>query len=222
MGLYENIKTICAKKGISVSELEKSLNLPRSSIAKYNTNTPSVEKVRIIAERLNVTIDELMGMPSIPRITNQYVYESLRNAKESIAPLSSIPHRHLIPVLGRVSAGFPIEAEQEILDWEEISDSMAATGEFFALKIQGDSMEPKFSHGDTVIIKQQQTAEDGDFVIAIVNGNEGVCKKLKKYKDGIALVSLNPAYSPMYFSKEEINTTPVQIIGLVKELRAKF
>ena len=128
-----------------------------------------------------------------------------------------------IPVLGRVAAGIPIDAIEEIIDYEEITDDMAKTGEYFGLLIRGDSMEPKISNGDVVIVKKQDDADDGDLVIAIVNGNEGCCKRIKKYDDGtIALVSTNPAYSPMFFTASEQTETPVRIIGKVKELRAKF
>ena len=83
-------------------------------------------------------------------------------------------------------------------------------------------MEPKFSDGDVVIVRKQNDAESDDIVIAMVNGDDATCKKLKKYDDGIALISTNPAYDPMYFSKEEIETKPVRILGRVVELRAKF
>ena len=127
-----------------------------------------------------------------------------------------------INVLGRVAAGIPIDAVEEIIDTEEITEDMAKTGTFFGLQIHGNSMEPKFSEGDIVIVRQQDDAETDDIVIAIVNGDEATCKKLKKYHDGIVLISTNPAYEPMYFSNKEIMDKPVKIIGVVKELRAKF
>ena len=133
------------------------------------------------------------------------------------------PHPVRIPVYGRVAAGIPMEAIQEIIDWEEIASVMASDGEYFALQIHGDSMEPKISNGDVVIVRKQETADDGDLVIALVNGNDAVCKRLKRYDNGtLALISTNPAYDPMYFTKSEIDNTPVRILGKVKELRAKF
>lgn len=127
-----------------------------------------------------------------------------------------------IPVLGRVAAGIPLDAVEEIIDYEEIPEAMAADGEYFGLRINGDSMEPKISNGDVVIVRKQDTADDGDLIIALVNGDEGCCKRLKKYENGIALISTNPAYNPMYFSADEVGNSPVRIIGKVKELRAKF
>lgn len=83
-------------------------------------------------------------------------------------------------------------------------------------------MEPKISNGDVVIVRKQSDADDRDLVIALVNGDDAVCKRLKKYEDGIALLSNNPSYEPLYFSNKEIEDKPVSIIGKVKELRAKF
>lgn len=130
--------------------------------------------------------------------------------------------RYYVNVLGCVSAGIPIEAIQDIIDTEEISEKMARTGTFFGLSIKGDSMEPKISNGDVVIVRQQYDAETGDIVIATINGNEATCKRLRKYKEGIELIPNNPSYEPLYFSNKEIEEKPVKIIGKVVELRAKF
>lgn len=139
-------------------------------------------------------------------------------------PLSNNKHRKgvIINVLGRVAAGVPIEMIEDIVDTEEITEEMARTGDFFALQIHGDSMEPKISEGDVVIVRKQDDAESDNIVIATVNGTDATCKRLKKYAGGIALISNNPAYEPMYFSNEEIIEKPVRILGKVVELRAKF
>ena len=90
-----------------------------------------------------------------------------------------------IPVLGRVPAGVPIEAVEDIIDYEEIPVEMAKDGEFFGLQIKGDSMEPRICEGDVVIVRKQDDAESGDLVIAMINGDEATCKRLMKYSDGI-------------------------------------
>lgn len=128
----------------------------------------------------------------------------------------------VINVLGQVAAGIPIEAIEDIIDTEEITEEMAKTGNFFGLKIRGDSMEPRMCEGDVVIVRQQNDAESGDIVIATVNGDTATCKCLRKYRDGIELVSNNPSYEPMFFSNKEIENKPVKIIGKVVELRGKF
>ena len=127
-----------------------------------------------------------------------------------------------INVLGRVAAGIPIEAVTDIIDTEEITEELAKTGSFFGLQIHGDSMEPRMCNGDVVIVRQQDDAESGDIVIAMVNGDDATCKRLRKYRDGIELISNNPAYQPMFFSNQDIIEKPVKIIGKVVELRGKF
>ena len=127
-----------------------------------------------------------------------------------------------VNVLGRVAAGIPIEAITDIIDTEEISQDLAKTGEFFGLQIHGDSMEPRMYEGDVVIVRQQDDAESGDIVIAMVNGYDATCKRLMKYVGGISLISLNSKYDPMMFTNQEIEEKPVRIIGKVVELRGKF
>ena len=127
-----------------------------------------------------------------------------------------------INVLGSVAAGIPFEAVENIVDTEEISEDLAKTGTFFGLKIKGDSMEPRICNGDVVIVKQQEDAESGDIVIALVNGDEATCKRLTKYAGGIGLISLNSKYEPMMFSEDDVINKPVKIIGKVVELRGKL
>lgn len=124
-----------------------------------------------------------------------------------------------IPVLGRVAAGIPIDAIEDVLDWEEIPQSMAANGEYFGLKIKGDSMLPDIKNGDVVIVRRQEQVENGEIAIVLINGDEATAKKVKHTESGIMLIPNNPSFEPMFFSAEEISTKPVQIIGRVVELR---
>ena len=121
-----------------------------------------------------------------------------------------------------MAAGIPIEAIEDIIDTEEITEDMAKTGNFFGLQIHGDSMVPNICDNDIVIVRQQEDAENGDVVIAMINGDDATCKRLRKYRDGIELIPNNPNYKPMFFNNKEIDTKPVKIIGKVVELRRKF
>lgn len=134
------------------------------------------------------------------------------------------PHRRAvtIKVLGSVASGIPIEAVEDIIDTEEITEELAATGEFFGLQIRGNSMEPRICEGDVVIVRQQDVAESGDLVIAMVNGSDATCKRLQKYSEGIALIPNNPMYEPMRFTNQEILELPVRILGKVVENRQKY
>lgn len=130
--------------------------------------------------------------------------------------------KFMIPVLGSVRAGLPMEAVENILDYEEIGEEMARQGDFFALQIKGDSMESKISDGDVVIVRKQPDVESGEIAIVLVNGDEATIKKVQKFSGGINLVPSNPAYEVKTFTNQQIETLPVKILGKVVELRAKF
>lgn len=127
-----------------------------------------------------------------------------------------------IPVLGTVRAGYPAEAVENILDYEEITEEMASNGEYFALRVNGDSMEPRFVDGDVVIVRKQEDVDSGDIAIMLVNGDEATIKKVQKFDGGINLIPSNTAYDVLTYSNKDIEQLPVQCIGKVIELRAKF
>ena len=184
-------------------ELAKRIGVHESSINKYEKGLVDIplSKISELARVLKVTEAYLMGWE-----------------EKSEQP----PQGLQIPVLGTVAAGIPISAVEDILDYEEVPQSWESQGEFFGLRIKGDSMKPDINDGDTVIVRQQSTANNGDVVIALVNGDDATCKKFEKLDNGIMLISNNSEYSPMYFSNEEVLTKPVVIIGRVVELRRKF
>lgn len=211
MGSFQNIlKALRKSKGLTQDELAKRLEISRSTIGMYEKGArePDFETLTLIADYFNVDVDFLLGRTN----KTTYIPHAAPAAKKGTT----------IKILGHVAAGIPIEAIEDVIDEEEIPEELAKTGEFFGLKINGNSMEPDIHDGDTVIVRKQNDAESDEIVIALVNGNDGVCKRLKKYTDSIALISLNPSYEPMFFSQEEIDNKPVRIVGKVVELRRKF
>ena len=127
-----------------------------------------------------------------------------------------------IPIVGTVAAGVPISAIEDIQGYEEIPEQLARTGEFYALRIKGDSMSPDIRNGDVVIVRVQPVADNNDIVIASVNGDEATCKRLKRYETELCLVPINPDYETMRFTPQEVNTLPVSVLGKVIELRRKY
>ena len=125
-----------------------------------------------------------------------------------------------IPVLGKVPAGIPIEAVQDIIDEIELSEKLSADShDYFALLVSGNSMYPEYMDGDIVIVRKQDTAETGDDVVAYVNGNDATLKRLVRSMRGITLRPLNPEFEPRTFTNEEIESIPVRIAGIVVEQR---
>lgn len=198
-------------KGLTLDELSKVYNqkysagLNKGTLSKYENGKqePMISVVKNLSIILGVNVDYLLGTSDAD--------EKTTNGKGV-----------KIPVLGTVPAGVPIEAVEDIIDYEEITVEMAKEGEFFGLQIKGDSMEPRICAGDVVIVRKQDDAESGDLVVAMINGNEATCKRLMKYKDGIRLVPNNPSYEPLYYSNKEIEEKPVKIIGKVVENRQKY
>ena len=202
--LYSNIKRLREEKGLSQDALAKLTGYTdRSSITKIEKGLVDLQqsKIELFAKALGTSARELVG------------WDDDENANKKGVQ---------IKVYGCVAAGIPLEMIEDVIDIEEISEEMARTGDFFGLRIKGDSMTPDICDGDTVIIRQQDDAESGDIVIATINGDEATCKRLRKYKDGIELIAINPSYGTLEFSNEEITKKPVKILGKVVESRRKF
>ena len=192
------LRSLRKAKGYTQEELAKLLGVAPSTISMYERGdrSPDAEMMLQFSSFFAVSMDHLYGN------------------------LPSSPVR--VPVYGSVAAGIPLEAIEDIEDYEEITEEMAKSGRFAALKIKGSSMLPRFTPGDVVIVKLQDDVESGDIAIVIVNGDEATCKKIKKTPEGVLLISTNPDYEPMFYSNSEIAELPVRIWGKVVELRAKF
>ena len=203
MNVGQYIKQLRTEKGLSQEELGSLIGVQRAAVQKWECG-----KVQNLKRETIKKLSEIFNVSPSSFVEGNDNNENTKGIK--------------IPVLGYVRAGIPISAVEEILDYEEISEEMSRQGNFFALKIKGDSMEPKFSEGDVVIVQQQSTVENGDIAVVLVNGDDATVKKFYRSDSGIKLISTNPAYDPFFFTPDEVNTLPVQIIGKVVELRAKF
>ena len=199
------IKELRLQFGITQKELAKKLNIAQNTLSTWETGKfePDISALNKLGEIFNVSTDYLLGRDAFPTSAD----------KENGV---------WVPVLGSVQAGVPSEAIQDITDYEDISNITSCGQDYFALKIKGSSMEPRFLEGDVVIVKKQSDVKDGEIAIVLVNGDEATCKKIKKTPQGVMLIPLNSAFETMLYSDEEILSLPVVIIGKVVELRAKF
>lgn len=196
----ENLKKQMRLNNKSQADLSKDLNLPFTTISNWyrGIRYPRPDKMQLLADYFGIRMEELIS-------------NSINNSGIKI------------PILGTVIAGIPVTAVEDIIGYEEISEKMARCGDYFALEIKGDSMEPKMSKGDIVIVKQQNTVENGQIAIVLVNGDEATVKKVRFRDNGIELIAFNSyVYEPHFYSAKEIEELPVKIIGRVVELRAKF
>lgn len=200
--LQDRLKNLRKNKKLTQTDVASYLGLTTSAIYKYEIGKaePNSETLQNYSKLFNVSLDYLL------------------TGKED----KKINLGIKIPVLGTIPAGIPIEAVEEILDYEEIPQEWTTQGEYFGLKVKGNSMEPRIMNGDVVICRKQDNAESGDVCVIMVNGNDATLKQIKKDPNGIWLVPFNSNYSPMFYSKEQISTLPVRIIGKIIELRGKF
>lgn len=202
------IKELREMAGKQQKELAIDLGVSQPTVSDWESGrkVPSAKSTSKLADYFQVPIDYLLGRESVP----------------DGPPAPSRPGCQWIPVLGRVAAGMPIEAVEDILDYEEIDAQTVASGDHFALQIKGQSMEPKISDGDVVIVRKQDDCDSGDIAVVLVNGDEATVKRIKKEPTGIMLIPSNPSYEPKFYSNDEIVNLPVKIVGKVIELRSKF
>ncbi|MBR3289568.1 MAG: LexA family transcriptional regulator [Clostridia bacterium] len=201
--LTERMKTLREQRAVSQKDLAAALQVAQSAVGNWESGArqPNLDRIRQIAAFFGVSVGYLLGTEDQPTPT---------------------PGRPLIPVLGYVRAGLPITATEEVLDFEEISRDMADAGSHFALRVQGDSMEPYLLEGDVVIVRQQEDVDSGDMAVILIGGEDATVKKLVKHDNGVALVAANPKYAPMFFTTEEVQSIPVSVVGKVVELRRKL
>ncbi|WP_302166282.1 LexA family protein [Mitsuokella multacida] len=212
--MAQNIKMYMEDKGISRKEFCKRLGFAYSTVTDWLNaeKYPRIDKIEMMATFFGVSKADLVEP-----------HTATHSPAKPPAPSQQLRDKGLrIPVLGRVVAGIPIEAIEEVIDWEEIPQRLAASGKFFALRVCGHSMEPRILEGDVVIVRQQEDVESGDIAIVMVNGDEATVKRVKKQEDGITLIATNTSvYEPHFYSNQEIRDLPVRILGKVVELRGK-
>lgn len=218
MYIGEIIKNYRAKNGLSQRAFAARTSLSPSYINTlekiYNPKTGKPYSVTTdvaseIAKAMFLSIEDLLSM-----LDKSQEFE-VNSTKKDILGNEVVS----IPLLGTVKAGYDYLAEENWIGTVDLDKNTAESGEFFALKVKGDSMSPIFLEGDIVIIKKQNDCENNKVAVVIINGEEGTLKRVKKTEQGIILQPFNPIYGPVMFTNDEIKDKPVVIAGVFHELR---
>lgn len=187
------LKELRQSKNWSQDELAKRVGTSKQVISRYERGerSPKIGDAKRLAEALGVTIGQLNG-ETIPA---------------NVKPMNTLqPHR--VPMLGEVAAGEPIVTEREYEVW--VDAPMRAD---YALTIKGDSMNPTYLEGDVIYIRKQPNVDHDGQVAVVVLDDTATVKHVYRQKDGLLLVSDNPAYPPMFKPFDEYNS--VYILGKV-------
>lgn len=192
------LRNLRKEREMRIEDIARVLGVATSTYGRWESGSNSPKnKIPELAKFFGVTTDYLLYGKDAPQIEPQ-----MKGNK--------------IPLLGSVAAGIPIEAIQYIEDYEEIPAALGDPREFFALRVKGESMEPKISDGDIIIVHKQEDADSGQIAVVQVNGDEATVKIIKKSTAGITLIGLNvDVYPPHFYTCEEVANKPVRIIGKV-------
>ena len=201
-----NIKRRRLELDMSQDDLAAKLGYKsRSSINKIEIGTQDLpqSKIAAAAKALETTPSYIMGWD------------------ESITTVAEI---RTIPVLAVVPAGVPISAISDVIGYEKLnSREFPEDRSYFALRVRGDSMYPKYMEGDVVIVEESCDADSGRDVIAYVNGYDATIKQIIKHADGsVELRPYNTIYSPKRYYADESDPEPVKIAGIVREIRRRL
>lgn len=219
------------RAGISkayISMLENNKN-PRTG----NPIDPSLETYIAVSNATGMTIEDLLiesGNESIVRLGKNITdrlseTEAIVNEKLS----SDDPRRYVrINVYGKIPAGIPIEAIEDVIDWEDIPEEWCRGGkEFFALQVVGDSMAPDYLEDDTIICEVTPDFHDGDDCVVYVNGYDATLKRCFHKGEGIQLQPVNSVYPTMIYKiaesiePYEVSEVSARVLGVVREIRRR-
>lgn len=193
MTIGERIREKIRQKGISQNQLARIAGISQSGLSTIisGANGPTESTLRAIAGALECSVGELLGEgESLPSNLLQMI-------------------RGVVPIVGEISCGTPITADQNIETYLDVPEGVRAD---FALRCRGNSMVPTFNDGDLVLIRQQDDADDGK-IAAVLIGSEATLKRIHRIRDGLMLLPENTAeFTPQVYQGEE--AASVRIIGV--------
>ena len=215
--LFINKKLRASGVSPSYEEMKQSLNLKsKSGIHRLISALEERGFIRRLPHKARAL--EVIKLPETASANDIYNSFSPSVIKGGLDNENSNVENSEIPVLGKIAAGTPVEAIQNEISRIPLPDNMEKNGEYFGLKVQGDSMiEAGISEGDTVIVKKTDTAENGKIVVALIDDHEAMLKRIRRKGKTIALESANRNYETKIFGPDR-----VKVQGVLVSLYRKF
>lgn len=191
--------------GMTQEELASTLGLNKSTIQRYESG--KIEKIKLPV---------IEAMANILGVRPEYL-AAKSNSSESTIEVLPNSKIHMIPVFETVSAGFGAYASDYIIDYMPLYiANVSDVSDMMCIKVSGDSMYPKIEDGDIIVVRRQPYVNNGQIAVVLIDGEEGVVKKINAGKDFVELISINPMYPPRIFEGE--NTDRLNIVGLVRQI----
>jgi repressor LexA len=202
----------------SFDEMKDALDLrSKSGIHRLITALEERGFIRRLPHRARAL--EVLKLPEAmekPGFTPKVIAGDRTDPPRGAMPVSEV-HALELPVMGRIAAGVPIEAISEVSHHVAVPGSMlSGRGQHYALEVKGDSMiEAGINDGDIVVIREQTTADNGDIVVALVEGHEATLKRFRRKGGMIALEAANPAYETRVLPEDQVKVQG-RLVGLIR------
>lgn len=216
--LLELIDTCMKRDGVppSFDEMKDALNLrSKSGIHRLITALEERGFIRRLAHRARAI--EVLRMPE--RTDQRPAPRVIESGGRGVpAPAGGqLVHAMELPVMGRIAAGTPIEAISEVSHMMAVPGAMlSGQGQHYALEVRGDSMiDAGINDGDIVVIREQTTADNGDIVVALVDGQEATLKRFRRVRGMIALEAANPAFETRILRDDQVQVQG-RLVGLIR------
>ena len=215
--LFINKKLRSSGVSPSYEEMKQSLNLKsKSGIHRLISALEERGFIRRLPHKARAL--EVIKLPETASANDIYNTFSPSVIKGGLDQKKSNNKDIEIPVLGKIAAGTPVEAIQNEIARIPLPSNLEKNGEYFGLRVQGDSMiEAGISEGDTVIVKKTDTAENGKIVVALVDDHEAMLKRIRRKGKTVALESANRNYETKIFGPDR-----VKVQGILVSLYRNF
>ena len=215
--LFINKKLRASGVSPSYEEMKESLNLKsKSGIHRLISALEERGFIRRLPHKARAL--EVIKLPETASANDIYNSFSPSVIKGGLDQEKSNEENSEIPVLGKIAAGTPVEAIQNEVSRLPLPVNLEKNGEYFGLKVEGDSMvEAGISEGDTVIIKKTDTADNGKIVVALIDNHEAMLKRIRRKGKTIALESANRNYETKIFGPDR-----VKVQGILVSLYRNF
>lgn len=202
---WKKFLELCADNNTKPTSVALALNVSRGSVTNWKKGViPQDTTLKKIADYFGVSVEYFKGEPERAQAESETIALDQRNLR-------------MVPLFQTVSAGFGAYASEDIQDYMPVYfHNPTEAAQTICIKVRGDSMYPKIEDGDIIQVHKQESVDDGSIAVVLLDGGEGLVKKVQYRPDGVDLISMNPMYPPMRFDGAE--ALRVRVVGLVTQV----